>query len=263
MVDLRPFAVSGSPALAAVTTRSGGVSTGPYASLNLGGHVGDDPAAVRENRDRLAAALGVERVTFMDQQHGATVAVVTADRVGRGASGVADAVAAFPATDALVTDVPGAALAVLVADCVPVVLVDPEHRAVGVAHCGRAGTVRGLLPATVTAMAQAYGTRPADLRVGLGPCIGPDSYEIGEREAAPVRGAFPGLDLLRPTRPGHALLDLRTALRRQLADAGVADAHVEVMPEDTLRTSGTFFSDRGARPCGRFAAVVRLPDARP
>ncbi len=258
MVELRPFALSGGPALAALTTRAGGVSTGPYASLNLGDHVGDDPAAVRENRARLAAALGVEHVTFMDQQHGATVAVVGPDRVGRGASGTADAVAAFPATDALVTDVPGAALAVLVADCVPVVLVDPAHRAVGVAHCGRAGTVRGLLPATVATMTQAYGTRPADLRVGLGPCIGPDSYEVGEREASDVRAAFPDLDLLRPTRAGHALLDLRTALRAQLAGAGVADAHVEVVPDDTLRTSDVWFSDRGARPCGRFAAVVRL-----
>ena len=258
MIELQPFALSGSAALAAVTTRHGGVSTGPYASLNLGDHVGDDPEAVRENRDRLAEALGVERVTFMDQQHGAAVAVVDAPLVGRGHTGVRDAVAAFPSTDALVTNVPGAALAVLVADCVPVVLVDPVHRAAGVAHCGRGGTVKGLLPRTVEAMATAYGTDPADLRVGLGPCIGPDSYEVGQAEADQVRAAFPSLDLFRVTRPGHAHLDLLTALRHQLAGAGVSDQHVEVLAGDTLRSTSTWFSDRAARPCGRFAAVVRL-----
>lgn len=257
MIDLRPFGFSGTPFVAAVTTRHGGVSEGPYATLNLADHVGDDPAAVRENRDRLATALGVERVTFMDQQHGDVVAVVDADTAGRGHVGGGNAAAAFPATDAMVTDVAGVALAVLVGDCVPVVLVDPVRRAVGVAHCGRRGTVLGLLATTVERMTQTYGTLPADLRVGLGPCIGADSYEVGPAEVAAVRDAFPGLDVLRPTREGHACLDLVTVLRRQLADAGVPATGVEVMAVDTLRSPQDFFSDRAARPCGRFAAVVR------
>lgn len=257
MIDLRPFAFSGAPFAAAVTTRHGGVSEGPYATLNLAEHVGDDPAAVRENRDRLAAALAVGRVTFMDQQHGDVVAVVDVGLAGRGHGGGDDAAAAFPATDAMITDVPGVALAVLVGDCVPVVLVDPVHRAVGVAHCGRRGAVLGLLPATVHQMAQEYGTRPADLRVGLGPCIGADSYEVGPAEVADVRDAFPGLDVLRPTRRGHACLDLVAVLRRQLADTGVPTSGVEVMAVDTLASTDDFFSDRAARPCGRFAAVVR------
>lgn len=257
MIDLRPFGFSGAPFPAGVTTRHGGVSEGPYATFNLADHVGDDPAAVRENRDRLAAALGVERVTFMDQQHGDVVAVVDAGLAGRGHAGRSDAAAAFPATDALVTDVPGVALAVLVGDCVPVVLVDPAHRAVGVAHCGRRGTVLGLLPTTVQRMAQEYGTRPADLLVGLGPCIGADSYEVGPAEVADIRTAFPELDVLRETREGHACLDLVTVLRRQLADAGVPSSGVEVMAVDTLTSTAEFFSDRAARPCGRFAAVVR------
>ena len=260
-VELLPFsfsgtASSGTECLAAVATRHGGVSTGVYCSLNLGGHVGDDPDAVRENRDRLAAACGVDRVRFMDQQHTATVAVVDALLAGRGHGG--DAAEAFPATDALVTDLPGVALAVLVADCVPVVLVDPVRRAVGVAHCGRAGTLLGLLPATVGAMTQAFGTDPGDLRVGLGPCIGAASYEVGPHEVAQVAAALPGLDLLVPTRDGHALLDLLTALRHQLDGAGVPAAQVEVSGVDTLSSTDRFFSDRAARPCGRFAAVVRL-----
>lgn len=257
MIPLLSLTLPGSPFRTAVTTRHGGVSEGPYATLNLGDHVGDDSAAVRTNRDRLAATLDVERVTFMDQQHSARVEVVDAERAGRGHEGVDDAQDAFPGTDALVTDVPGIALAVLVADCVPVVLVDPVRRAAGIAHCGRAGTVLGLLPVTIARMAQEYGTDPADLRVGLGPGIGADSYEIGATEAQSVRRAFPALDLLRPTRPGHAYLDLVTALRRQLADAGVRPAHVERLELDTLRSTDRLFSDRAARPCGRFAAVVR------
>jgi len=256
---LRHFAFTSPAALVAVTTRHGGVSTGVYDSLNLGAHVGDHPVAVRANRDRLAAALGVERVTFMDQQHTASVAVVDRALAGRGHEGVDDAHAAFGAVDALMTDVPGVALAVLVADCVPVVLVDPLRRAVGVAHCGRAGTVLGLLPVTIAAMAAAYGTDPADLLVGLGPSIGADSYEVGEREIAEVAEAFAGLDLLRPTRPGHACLDLLTALRHQLAQSEVPGGNIEVMGIDTRRTTQDFFSDRDARPCGRFAAVVQLP----
>lgn len=255
---LRPLPVSGLVGVAGVTTRAGGVSTGAYASLNLGDHVGDDPRAVRENRDRLAAELGVERVTFMDQQHGATVAVVDRDLVGRGHDGVDDAVDAFPATDALITDVPGAALAVLVADCVPVVLVDPVRRAVGVAHCGRGGTVGGLLPVTVEAMALEYGTSPRDLHVVLGPSIGARSYEVGPQESDAVRAAFPDLDLLRPTRAGHACLDLLGALRWQLEQAGVPPQQVQDSGVDTLTSSDTYFSDRALRPCGRFAAVVRL-----
>ena len=257
MIDLRRFTFSGAPALAAVTTRHGGVSEGAYATLNLGDHVGDDPRAVRENRDRLAAALGVERVTFMDQQHSARVAVVDAELAGRGHAGVDEAAATFPATDALLTDVRGVALAVLVGDCVPVVLVDPPHGAVGVAHCGRSGTVQGLLPATVARMAEEYGTRPGDLHVGLGPCIGAQSYEVGPGEVAAVRAAFPELDVLRPTRAGHACLDLVQVLRWQLARAGVPADRVEVMAVDTLTRTDEWFSDRAARPCGRFAAVVR------
>jgi len=176
---------------------------------------------------------------------------------GRGHDGVQDAHAAFGAVDALVTDVPGVALAVLVADCVPVVLVDPVRRAAGVAHCGRAGTVLGLLPATIVTMTGQYGTDPADLLVGLGPSIGAASYEVGEREMSDVAAAFPQLQLMRPTRPGHACLDLLTALRHQLAQAGVPADSVEVAGVDTL-TSPDFFSDRAARPCGRFAAVVQL-----
>jgi YfiH family protein len=257
-LPLRSFAFPADGVTALVTTRHGGVSIAPYESLNLGDHVGDDHAAVVENRRRLAAALGVGRLTVADQQHGNRVALVDAANAGRGHDGVADSVSAFPATDAMITNLPGAALTILVADCAPVVLLDPVNRAIGVAHCGRAGTVRGTLPKTVEAMAASFGSAPWDLLVGIGPAIGADSYEIGDAQAAEVTAAFGDAGLLKPTGPGHCTLDVIGALRIQLRQAGVKDANVHDMAIDTRTATDQFFSDRAARPCGRFMAVAML-----
>ena len=258
---LRPFPFHGDGVTAIVSTRHGGVSTGVYASLNLGDHVGDDPEAVLENRRRLAAALGVDRLTVADQQHGARVAVIDAALAGRGHAGGADARAALPATDAMVTDLPGVALATIVADCAPVVLFDPARRVAGVAHCGRKGAVLGVLPRTVETMRGRFGCRAEDLLAGIGPAIGADSYEIGDAEAAQVAVAFGAAGargLLRPTRPGHAMFDLVAALRVQLREAGIEDRNVHAMGVDTRASTEDFFSDRAARPCGRFMAVTVL-----
>lgn len=260
-LPLRPFRFHGDQVTAVVTTRHGGASAGCYDSLNLGDHVGDSREAVLENRRRVAAAVGVARLTVADQRHTDRVAVVGADLAGRGHDGGADSAAAFAATDALITNVPGAALAVLVADCAPVVLFDPRHRAVGVAHSGRVGTVRGIVPRTVTAMGAAFGSVPGDLLAGIGPAIGAASYEIGAVEAADVMAAFgaAGTKLLIPSRPGHATFDLAGAIRGQLRAAGVPDGNVHDMAIDTRTATADFFSDRAARPCGRFAAVAMLP----
>ena len=262
-LSLRPFPFHGEAVTAVVTTRHGGVSTGVYDSLNLGDHVGDDPSAVAENRRRVARALGVERLTVASQTHGARVAVVTPALAGRGHDGGADARAAFPGTDAMVTNLPGVALATLVADCAPAVLFDPVHRAAGVAHCGRPGTVQGILPRTIATMGDAFGSQAGDLLVGIGPAIGAASYEIGSAEAAEVAAAFPGADgplgLLKPTRPGHATFDLVTALRIQLRSCGVPESNVHPMGIDTRTSTEDFFSDRAARPCGRFTAIAMLP----
>src|SRR4051794_12247375 len=118
------FALDGPDVLAVATTRPGGVSEGAYASLNLGLHVGDDEAAVAENRRRLVEALDVSTIPVADQQHGTRVAVVDDGLAGAGFGSLADAEARLGATDALVTSVPGVALGILVADCAPVVLVD-------------------------------------------------------------------------------------------------------------------------------------------
>ncbi|HET9081936.1 MAG TPA: peptidoglycan editing factor PgeF [Trebonia sp.] len=263
-LPLAPFPFHGDGLTAVVSTRHGGVSTGAYDSLNLGGHVGDDPKAVAENRDRLAAALGAGRLIFADQKHTDRVAVVTRQLAGRGHDGSADATAAFPATDAMITDLPGVALAILVADCAPVVLYDPVRRAAGVAHSGRVGTLKGIVPKAVAAMTATFGSAPDDLLIGIGPAIGAASYEIGEAEAAQVTAAFgPEAErLLTGNRPGHALFDLTGAIRRQLDVAGVPSVNVHDLAIDTRQNTDTFFSDRAARPCGRFAAVACLSGFR-
>jgi hypothetical protein len=212
---------------------------------------------VTENRDRLAAALGVDRLTIADQRHTARVAVVDAANAGRGHAGIEDAKAAFPATDALITQWPGTALAILVADCAPVVFFDPVRRAAGVAHSGRVGTLKSVVPKTIAALTDAFGSAPADLLVGIGPAIGPASYEIGAAEAAEVREAL-GPARLTENRPGHALFDLTGAIRGQLRGSGVKDNNIHDLAIDTKTTTDTFFSDRAARPCGRFAAVALL-----
>jgi YfiH family protein len=169
--------------------------------------------------------------------------------------------AATTATDALITTVPGVALTILVADCAPVVLYDPDNRAIGVAHSGRAGTLKGVVPRTIAAMAKEFGSAPEALLIGIGPAIGAASYELGAAEAAQVMTAFGAgaRDLLVPTRPGHATFDLVGAICRQLRAAGVNPASVHDMATDTLTSTAEFFSDRAARPCGRFAAVAMLP----
>jgi hypothetical protein len=255
---LRAFPFHGDGVTAVVSTRHGGVSTGPYDSLNLGGHVGDDPDAVTENRDRLAAALGVDRLTFADQRHTDRVAVVTRELAGRGHGGAAEAAEAFPATDAMITNVPGTAMAILVADCAPVVLFDPVRRAVGVAHSGRVGTLRGVVPKTIEAMTAAFGSAPGDLLIGIGPAIGAASYEIGAAEVSEVTAVF-GLGLVTPSRQGHATFDLTGAIRRQLCEAGIGAGNVYDLATDTRTSTDDFFSDRAARPCGRFAALALIP----
>jgi YfiH family protein len=259
-LPLRAFPFNSEQVTAVVTTRHGGVSQGVYGSLNLGGHVGDDPEAVAENRRRLASALGVTRLTIAGQRHTDRVAIVTTALAGRGHDGVADSAAAFPATDAMITAVPGAALAILVADCAPVVLFDPVHRAAGVAHSGRAGTLSGVVPKTVGAMTAAFGTAPGDLLIGIGPAIGAASYEIGPAEVAEVTGALGAAAgrLLTPSRPGHATFDLTAAIRGQLRVAGIPEANVHDLAIDTRTSTTEFYSDRAARPCGRFAAVAVL-----
>lgn len=225
----------------ASSERGGGTSQGPYESLNLSFGVGDAPAAVVENRRRFTAALGVHlgRCVLAEQVHGATVSVVRSADLGRGSMSQEDR---MPACDALVTDVRDAVLVVLSADCVPIVLFDPVRQVAGVAHAGWRGTLAGVVSATVGTLASAYGCDPRDVHVGIGPSIGPNDYEIGEA-AEHFRPLPYAADVL-IERDGHTYLDLWTANRRQLLDAGIAAEHIEVAGVSTYAHENRFFSHR-------------------
>jgi polyphenol oxidase len=252
------------PADAIVTTRHGGVSAGGYATLNLSFAVGDEAANVRENRRRAAAAFGSDpgAFVFADQVHGATARIVSAADRGRGTADRADAI---ERADALVTADPGTVLAILVADCVPIVLYDPAAHVLACVHAGWRGTVAGVAPAALAAMAT-IGARPRDVIAGIGPSIAPGSYQVGGEVADAVRDAFghEATALLRPdaagglTSPGRWLLDLPGANRYALRAAGVPDGQIHVAATPTGPGPGLFFSHRAERPCGRFALAARL-----
>ena len=257
-------ALDASGVTASVTARDGGVSEGPYATLNLSLSVGDEPSRVLENRRRLATALGasLDDFIFARQVHGAGAGVVgDADR-GSGAYSLDDAI---DGVDALVTTSPAVILAILTADCLPVVLHDPVAGVLACVHAGWRGTVAGVTAAAVTVMRD-LGARPSDVVAGLGPAIAGDRYQVGPDVHEGVTAAFgpAAAAFLRPDRrpgavpKGHDrwLLDLSAASRHALREAGVPDAqiHASTIPTGT----GAFFSDRAARPCGRLALVAKL-----
>ncbi len=229
---------------AIVTTRSGGVSTGPYASLNLGAHVGDQSTNVAENRSRLAAAMGVapDALVIANQVHGAGVA-----RVRHGDT-PGDA-------DVLVTTDPSIVLCVLVADCVPAVVVDPLARVLAVVHAGWRGVVAQTVIACVDELV-ALGADPSRCRAHLGPCISPRAYEVGEEVAAAFQSVGCGEDVVIDDE-GHYRADLSAACARQLHGRGLDLKHLSV--SSSVTDGGErFFSDRAQRPCGRFAIAARL-----
>jgi YfiH family protein len=242
----------------AVTTRHGGVSAAPYDTLNLGLHVGDDPARVHTNRTRAAAAFGVELETmvYARQVHGTTAVAVGADDAGRGTRHENDAV---DAADILVTRSPVVSLAIMVADCVPVALVDPRARVLALVHAGWRGTAGGAVAKAVAAMA-ALGARPEGLRAYLGPAVSPLRYQVDDAVRDALAGAVGPDDLdpgvVRADGPGHWLVDLVAANAQQLRRVGVPSRSIDRARLDTA--SPALFSDRAARPCGRFALFARL-----
>jgi purine-nucleoside/S-methyl-5'-thioadenosine phosphorylase / adenosine deaminase len=244
-----------------VTTRAGGVSTGPYESLNLSLSVGDAPEAVLENRRRTAAAIGarLDDFVFSRQVHGAGVRIVGAAERGTGTLAHDESV---PEGDVLVTADPSVVLAILTADCVPIVLHDPRARVLACVHAGWRGTMARACAAAVTAMAS-LGAAPERVVAGIGPAIGADRYQVGEDVYEAVTAAFAdrsGL-VVRPDGTGRWLLDLPAANRLVLRDAGLADGHIHTTQYVT--GDGLFFSDRSARPCGRLALIARLRPGTP
>src|SRR6202453_200335 len=180
----------------AVTGRAGGASSGAYDSLNMGLTVGDDPERVLENRRRVAAAFGasISDFVYARQVHGTGVHVVGDQDRGRGTLRVDDSI---PDTDALVNTTPGVVLAILTADCVPIVLHDPVAGVLACVHSGWRGTVARIAAATVAAM-EKLGSRPADIIAGIGPAIPAARYQVGPDVYQAVTQAFGPAPFIQP-----------------------------------------------------------------
>lgn len=223
------------------TTRAGGVSKPPFDTFNLGDHVGDDPAAVAENRARLAAGvgLGAHRLVWMNQVHGDRVEVVDGPR--------ADAV---DNTDALVTCTARLALAVVTADCVPVLMADPRAGVAAAVHAGRVGAQRGVVARTLQAMLE-LGAQPDDISALLGPAVSGAHYEVPAAMADEVEAALPGSRTT--TAAGTPGLDLRAGIACQLRDLGVTA--IDIDPRCTVADQ-TLFSYRREASTGRLASMV-------
>lgn len=231
------------------TLRGGGVSPAPFASLNLGLSSGDEPANVEANRDTVLAALGVPRgaVCAFHQVHG--------DRVLDG-----EPTWFTEQADAATTDVPGRLLVVSVADCFPLLFYDPAHRAVGAAHCGWRGTVRGLAATVVARMAERYGSRPRDMRVAIGPGIQGACYQVGAEVVEAFRRAGFPERLAAPDDEGRFRLDLAAANRWALERAGVSPERIWSAGLCTHCSTERFYSHRrDAGVTGRHWAFIGLP----
>ncbi|MCB8880030.1 peptidoglycan editing factor PgeF [Acidisoma cellulosilytica] len=215
-------------------TRAGGVSTGPYASLNCSLSGGDDRAAVLENRARVALTLGArpENLVGLTQVHGIDVATVTTPWApGDG-----------PRADAMVTKTPGIALGIVTADCGPILFADAEAGIVGAAHAGWRGAVAGILEATIDAML-ALGAERSRIAAVVGPCIRQPSYEVAAdlRDAVLAHHAADAR-FFTPGRPERWMFDLSGYCAARLTQAGVG--HVSITPGDTAAEADLFFSHR-------------------
>jgi len=208
-----------------------------------------------EHRRAFYASFGYapEQVVGAKQVHGAGVARVAAKDGGRGALGRGDAI---PGVDALITDTPGIALVMFFADCLPIMLIDEPHRAIGLAHAGWRGTIADVAGNTVRAMAEAFGTDPADLRVDLGPAIGGCCYEVGPEVAERFRAIDPAAVAEQSPRD-H--VDLVAANRSLLQRRGVLASAIHGTGLCTACRVDTWFSHRAERGnAGRFGAIIGL-----
>ena len=228
--------------IAAESTRHGGVSTGPYASQNLGINTDDDPAAVAENRQQFLANFQLTEADLASsyQVHGTAIRVATQGERTHG-------------FDALITNKPGLLVGVTVADCTPILVYDPQNKAVAAIHAGWRGTVGGIVTDTLALMQTEFGTQPAHCLAYVGTCIDDCHFEV----SADVAAQF-AAHLQRPTgQPGKAFVDLKQANAHQLRAAGVPESQIEVSPYSTVMHNADYFSHRLEKGItGRMLAVI-------
>jgi len=228
--------------VAGFTTREGGVSKGPFGSLNCGTGTGDDPESVRENRCRVFRHAGVDErhVAAMGQVHGTAVSVVESGGV-------------FGETDGLLTVRAGILLTVLVADCIPLLLYDPVNEAAGIIHCGWRPITGGIAAGALDLMKRSFSTGSADVLAVMGPSAGPCCYRIGADVADRLdAGSVIGRD-------GALYGDLRAELHGRLTGAGIAAGNIEYIDHCTVCKESRYFSyRRDGRDSGRMMGFIML-----
>ncbi|MCI8916857.1 MAG: peptidoglycan editing factor PgeF [Oscillospiraceae bacterium] len=240
------------------STRLGGVSEGMWASLNLGVSRGDDPDHVRENYRRFFAAIGVEggRLAMTNQIHGGAVRTVTTadlkadpyDKVTYEADG-------------LMTDLPGVALVIYSADCIPILFYDPERRVIAAVHAGWRGTAAGIATAAVARMKDVYGCRPENILAAIGPGIGPDCFETHEDVPNAMTAALSTavLQHIKIKENGKFSVDLKGVNAMRLEQAGLDPAHIAVSQVCTACDQERFWSHRRQGTSrGSMAAAIQL-----
>ncbi len=250
-----------------ISTRQGGVSSPPYESLNMGLRVDDDTSRVLENRERFFEAhrIPLERSVWCRQVHADTVTIVDENVVAPRDDGTRDRGAfreetIIEDTDALVTDLVDVPLVVTLADCVPVVIYDPEHHVVGLAHAGWGGTTARIASRTVERMRSTWGTDPARIVAAVGPSIAPTEYEVGPDVADRANAAYPDGKTIVTSPDGRMTFDLWRANHLDLIDAGVPEHSIEHAAMSTVANADEFYSHRfeGRPQTGRFVAIVML-----
>lgn len=231
------------------STRLGGVSKGYLGSMNLSFSRGDDEEAVFENYRRMAEALKIrpESIVCSDQTHTTNILTVGKEHCGMGIYRERS----YKDIDGLITNEPGVTLATFYADCVPLYLVDPVHKAIGLAHSGWRGTVGKIGKKMVEAMEQAYGTCPEDLVTAIGPSICQDCYEVSEDVALAFRGAYSeeilGTILAEGKKPGKYQLNLWEACRQNFLEAGVKGEKISMPDLCTCCNPDFLFSHRASK----------------
>ena len=243
-----------------ITTREGGISTGEVAGLNIGFLTQDTPETVLQNRTILSKMTGIDLDNFCvpQQTHSATVALVTAQHKGLGAK-IYDT--GIPDTDALITQTKGLCLMTLSADCTLLLLYDAENQAIGAVHSGWRGTVQQIALRTLEAMQQNFGTNPAQVWVGIAPCISMPIYEIGEDVIEATQKSFGTIEKYLAYQPATARwhFDLRYANTQMLQEAGVPETQIEVAQACTYLNPHLYYSARLTQgKTGRFGAGIML-----
>jgi YfiH family protein len=241
-----------------ISGRLGGVSKEPFSSLNVALHTGDSDEDVIMNRKLFCQAIGIHpnHIVTTQQLHTDTIAVVTGESMGKGAQYYNEAI---PATDALITNIPGLPLMLFFADCVPVLIVDPVHNAIGAVHAGWRGTVEKIAQKTIIAMQANFGTNPQDCLLAIAPSIGPCCYVVDEMVINQLKNQFTNWEQLVRVVDDKWYLDLWKTNFVQLEEIGVKGSNIVVSNVCTACNHELFFSYRKENgSTGRMGAAIIL-----